>query len=122
MLEPVVRDAVTGAVVDGHQREEVARELGLKVLYREVYFASSEERQAYALAVNLVRRRLSDRQWGEMFNKLVLHRKEKQGGTDRDELNSTTGATVALVAEEQGVARRTAFRRMALAKELAPYP
>lgn len=120
MLEPVVRDAVTGAVVDGHHREEIARELGLAVPYRDVYFASSEERQAYALAVNLVRRRLSDRQWGEMFTQLVEHR-----GVNRARGPKEAGAnsvTVTELAQEQGVSQVTANRRMALAQGLAPNP
>lgn len=124
LLEPVVRDAVTGVVVDGHHREEIAKELGIEVRYRDVMFKDDSAREAYALAINLVRRRLSDRQYGEMFQKIVELRGGRfgQGSGNQHTTASGTVPEAEQVAKEQGIHIDTARRRMALARELDSYP
>jgi ParB-like chromosome segregation protein Spo0J len=69
---PVVVDAVTGAVVDGHHRVRIveeARAEGIRVpdFPRQVVrFADDNERVAFALAANVFRRHLTKRQRAEL--------------------------------------------------------
>ena len=69
---PVVVDATTGAVIDGHHRVRIVEELraeGAKVPdypRQVVRFADDDERLAFALAANLFRRHLSKGQRGEL--------------------------------------------------------
>jgi hypothetical protein len=68
---PIVVDAASGLVVDGHHRQRALEELragGLKVAdYRDVRrFGDDEERVAFVLAANLFRRHLSRAQRNEL--------------------------------------------------------
>ena len=67
---PIVVDAASGLIVDGHHRQQALEELradGVKVAdYRDVHrFGDDEERVAFVLAANLFRRHLSraQRNW-----------------------------------------------------------
>ena len=58
--------------------------------------------------------------WAEAFENLLKVRGVERGqGTRNDK---TTSATVAQVAKEIGVSRRTAFRRLHTAEKLNPHP
>jgi ParB-like chromosome segregation protein Spo0J len=68
---PVVTDAETGAVVDGHHRVQAVEELrteGVRVDYvrQSVRFADDEERVGFVLAANLFRRHLTRAQRAEV--------------------------------------------------------
>ena len=72
---PIVVDATSGEIVDGHHRQRALDELraeGVKVGdYRDVRaFADDEERLTYVLAANLFRRHLSRAQRTELVAKL----------------------------------------------------
>ena len=55
--------------------------------------------------------------WAESFEKLLVAK-----GVERKPGPKEDGATVALIAEELGVPRRTAFRRLRTADKLKPHP
>ena len=72
---PVVIDAESGAIVDGHHRQRAVEELereGVKVPeYRDVrLFADDDERLAFAVGANLFRRHLSRTQRSELVARL----------------------------------------------------
>jgi ParB-like chromosome segregation protein Spo0J len=72
---PVVVDADTGAIVDGHHRQRAVEELageGVKVPeYRDVRrFVDDDERLAFAVGANLFRRHLSRSQRSELVARL----------------------------------------------------
>lgn len=76
IIVPIVIDAESGEIIDGHHRLKAHEELraeGVKVqpYPREVRtFADDEERMAVALSVNLARRHLSRKQRTELVAKL----------------------------------------------------
>ena len=76
VIVPVVLDASTGAVIDGHHRLRAYEELrtaGVKVAPypREVRtFVDDEDRMAVALSVNLARRHLTRKQRAELVTQL----------------------------------------------------
>ena len=72
---PVVIDAESGAIVDGHHRQRAVEELeseGVKVPeYRDVrLFADDDDRLAFAIGANLFRRHLSRTQRSELVARL----------------------------------------------------
>lgn len=96
-------------ILDGHNRVAIAAGLGIDYPYQTVRGLGEAEKREYVIKINLARRHLDAVRWGKAFRMLLRERdvSEKPGPGD--------SATVALIAEELGVPRRTAFRRMAQA-------
>lgn len=111
-------DAETGKILDGVNRVKICNELGIKnfpVIERS--FSSEIEAKEHVLKLNMLRRHLSVRAWGEAFKKLLeIKNIERKPGPKGDSL------TVGLIAEELGVPRSTAFRRLEYAEILESEP
>ena len=115
VLVPVEVDAATGAVLDGHHRLQIARDLGIDAPSVERRFGSDDDRLAHVVALNLKRRHLDPVTWGEFFARYAAAKgMELDGNPGGDQ--SKASATVALVAKELGVPRRTAFRYLEVAR------
>lgn len=111
---PVVIDADSGAVIDGHHRERAWRELrdeGVKVpeYLRDVRrFASDEERVGFVLAANLFRRHLTRAQRKEIVARLreqgwSLRRiGEAVGVDDKTVRNDLQGADISAPSRIEG--------------------
>lgn len=118
---PIELDAVTGEVVDGYHRLKACEELGVKDIPTvERRFASEAERKEHALKLNLLRRHIDAVTWAEAFEQLLDLRGVKRGQGARND--KPTSATIAQVAEELGVPRRTAFQRLQVKDALANEP
>jgi site-specific DNA-methyltransferase (adenine-specific) len=96
---PIVVDAATGEVVDGHHRQRALDELraeGVKVAdYRDVRaFGSDEERLAYVLGANLFRRHLDRKQRAELVAKL------RERGWSLRRIGEVVGAGKSTVADD----------------------
>lgn len=107
---PIVVDAGSGDIVDGHHRQRALDEIrseGTKVAdYRDVrWFANDEERLAFALGANLFRRHLSRAQRAELVAKL------RERGWSLRRIGDIVGAAVATVhGDLSGVQDRTPER------------
>lgn len=117
VLVPVEMDT-EGNVLDGHQRVEIARELGIDYPKISRQFASEVEKQEHALKMNLLRRQMGPITWGKAFKRLLEVRGVQRGA--RTDLKHSP--TVRLCAAELGVPRATAFRRLALVDQLSAAP
>lgn len=95
--DPIIRDADTGDLLDGHHRLRVASELGIDCPSVTVACGSDDERRAFVLRVNFNRRHLSPEQRGEV-------RKQQQKVARG--LNAA-GLTQEQIAGRLGVAQRT---------------
>ena len=104
---PVVVDAASGEIVDGHHRQRAVEELraeGVRVNdYREVRaFADDEDRLAFVIGANLFRRHLGRTQRAELVAKL------RERGWSLRRIGEAVGASVGTVhAELAGVQDRT---------------
>lgn len=109
VLVPVELDE-TGAILDGHNRAEIAAELGIE--YPTIVRAgwTEEQKREHVLKLNLARRHLDPHRWGSAFRQLLEQRGVAVGQGAR---NDQTSATVAEVAAELGVSERTARSRLA---------
>lgn len=112
IMVPVEKDNL-GNMLDGHNRQAIADELGIEcpVVVRE--FKTDEEKVEHVLKLNLARRHLDPLRWGKAFAKLLVVKGVKRGSGARNDL--ATSATIAEVAKECGVSQRTAEYRLALA-------
>lgn len=119
VLVPVEKDADTGEILDGFHRMRACEELGIKPPVVERRFNDDKDRKIHALTLNLTRRQLGPKSWGDAFRELLETRGVKTGSGAR---NDSTSATVAEVAKERGVSERTARNRMNLAEDLKDYP
>jgi hypothetical protein len=120
-LVPVETDEDTGEVLDGHHRIRACQELGLPpppVKRRK--FKTDDERREHAIALNIVRRQMGPVRWAEAFEQLLQVRGVKRGSGSRND--KRTCATVAQVAGELGVLKRTAYYRLELADALRKEP
>ena len=110
LLVPIVTDAETGQILDGHHRQRAADELrseGVKVPdYREVRaFSSDDERLQFVVATNMFRRHLSRAQRAEVVAKL------RERGWSLRRISEAVGASVGTVhAQLSGVQDRTPER------------
>lgn len=123
VLVPVEKDADTGEILDGFHRMRACKELGIEPPIVERSFGNDAEREVHALTLNLTRRQLGPRSWGDAFRKLLEVRGVKTGvGGDRRSEEAKSSDTVSDVAREAGVNERTARRRMKLAEDLEGHP
>jgi len=113
VLLPVEVDE-DGQILDGHHRAAIAARLRLPCPTLVRRFASEQEKREHAIKMNLARRHLDPVRWGQAFALLLQERGIATGQGSRNDL--TTSATVAEVAQELGVAERTAYHRLKLAK------
>src|SRR5947209_18155890 len=124
VLVPVVLDAATGELVDGHHRVRACKELGLKfppAVKRR--FANPRARREEAIKLNMLRRQLGPIGWATAFERLCTLRGIRLGGGgDRRSADAKAADRAAALAGELGVAARTARRRLALAQELDSHP
>lgn len=102
----------SGAVLDGHHRLAIAEKHGLEYGYVTRRFKTEDEKKTHVLMLNMARRQMQPHQWGGAFKKLLELKGVKRGSGATNRHNST-GATVAVVAEELGVPERTAEHRLA---------
>jgi ParB-like chromosome segregation protein Spo0J len=118
VLVPVERDE-RGNVLDGHNRVEIADRLGkpYKTIVRR--FKTEEDKREHVIKLNMARRHLDPLRWGMAFGQLL-----NVEGVERRERarNDVTGATIASVAAELGVAKRTAQHRLAIADAYEKLP
>ncbi len=120
VLVPVIVDAETGALVDGHHRVRACRELG-RPFPRSIKrrFANARERREEAIRLNLLRRQLGPVGWAHAFERLCALRGVRLGsGGDRRSADALATDRAATLAEELGFSARTARRRLALAETL----
>jgi len=107
---PIVVDAASGLIVDGHHRQRALDELrseGVKVAdYRDVRrFADDEQRVAFVLAANLFRRHLSRAQRNELVSTL------RERGWSLRRIGTVVGVAVGTVHRHlSGVPDRTPER------------
>jgi ParB-like chromosome segregation protein Spo0J len=124
VLVPVVLDAETGDLVDGHHRVRACKELGLPfppAIRRS--FQSRGERDEHALKLNLLRRQLGPIAWAGTFEQLARLRGIQLGsGGDRRSADTMATGHAAQLAAELGIQPRTARRWRRLADELRPHP
>lgn len=120
VLVPIEIDEETGELLDGHHRQKICSELGIKAPKTFRRFSDDTERTEHALILNMMRRHLGPISWADSFKKLAEVRGVRLGWGNGDPSGKT--ATVAVLAEEVGVKPRTARYRMQLAEDLAPEP
>jgi len=118
VMVPVEVDE-TGAILDGHHRDAIARELGIEAPRIVRAGMTEAEKRDHVLKLNLLRRQLGPNAWAAAFRALAANRGTALGQGRR---NDRTSATVAEVAAELGVTYRTARRRLSLADSLASRP
>jgi site-specific DNA-methyltransferase (adenine-specific) len=120
VLVPVVVDAESGAVVDGHHRVrawEELRAVGVRVpdYPRDVRrFADEDERREFVLAANLVRRHLTRAQRAELMGRL------RAAGWSLRRIGETVGASVATVHE--AVRNRTPVPEQVIGRDGRSHP
>jgi hypothetical protein len=128
-----------GEIVDGHNRFEIAEELGVHcptALFR----GDDDEAAEAALRLNLLRRHLGPVAWAHAFRQLAERRGIRIGQGARNDRTSATvaevgdsktladfrtvaqGKGVGVLARELGVPPRTARRRLRLAAALEDHP
>jgi ParB-like chromosome segregation protein Spo0J len=99
---PIVIDASSGLIVDGHHRQRALEELraeGVKVAdYRDVRaFADDEDRLAYVLGANLFRRHLDRKQRGELVAQL------RERGWSLRRISEVVGAGKSTIERDLGI-------------------
>src|SRR5260370_23501854 len=113
ILLPVEVDE-DGQILDGHHRAAIAVRLEIDCPTLVRRFATDQEKREHAIKMNLARRHLDPVRWGQAFVLLLQERGVQTGQGARNDL--ATSATVAEVAQELGVAHRTAYHPLNLAK------
>ncbi len=119
---PIVVDAATGEIVDGHHRQRALDELraeGVKVSdYRDVrQFANDEERVGYVLGANLFRRHLDRKQRAELVARL------RERGWSLRRIGEVVGAGKSTVADDlAGVRDRTPVPEKVAGRDSKSYP
>ncbi len=118
LLVPIEIDE-ENVILDGHLRLEIAHELGIDVPKPKVRrdFLTEEQKIEHVLKRNLLQREPGPVSWGNAFGQLLEAR-----GVSRKPGPNGDSATVALIAGELGISRRTAFRRLQLAGRLSAHP
>jgi site-specific DNA-methyltransferase (adenine-specific) len=118
---PIVVDASSGLIVDGHHRQRALDELrsgGVKVTdYRDVRaFADDEERLAFVLGANLFRRHLDRAQRNQLVTKL------RERGWSLRRIGEVVGVDVATVHRDlSGVAGATPEPRKVVGRDAKTY-
>jgi len=105
-------------VVDGHNRVEIAGELGVDFPIAEMHFETDEEAKEWIIKNQLGRRNLDESEASYLRGKLYNERKENHGGQRKNAQNpgKTSSAhsehlkTAESVAEETGVSSATVRR------------
>lgn len=119
ILIPVEKDE-EGNILDGHNRDEIARELGIDCPSVTRHFKTEQEKREHAIRLNLVRRHLDPVRWGQAFALLL---KERGVHTARGPKPAVANsATVAETAAELGVPERTARSRLKQAQQYESLP
>jgi len=85
------------------------------------HFETEEQKRTHVIKLNLCRRQMTDDYWGKMFRQLCKAKGVAVGGKGGRPKKNENPATVAGLAEEQGVSESTARRRMKAARELEIY-
>lgn len=117
VLVPVEVDRDSGEILDGHHRSEIAEELGVRYRTIKRHFSSEKARLEHVVKINVLRRHLGPISWARAFEKLCKIRGVKLQQGSRNDRNGTC-LTVRQVAEELGVSKQTAHRRLRLAQQL----
>src|SRR5262245_49830064 len=94
VLVPVEKDE-DGNTLDGHNREEIARELGIDCRTVVRRFKTEQEKREHVIKINLARRQLDAVRWGQAFGLLLEERGVKAEQGSRNDLTSATVAEVA---------------------------
>lgn len=123
ILVPVEVDAATGAILDGHHRFAACWQLGLDPPPVRRVTLNGASPVEYALSVNLIRRQMGQIAWAQAFEALAEARGIRlEKGGDRKSTDTVSIDSAEKLAEELGVAPRTARRRRKLAAELVDEP
>jgi hypothetical protein len=105
--QPVEKDE-EGNILDGHNRQDLADELGVPCPSVVLTFPNDEEKAAYALRVNLARRQLSPEQWRAVRAKQrEIARQLDAKGYDQGQIAAIMGVTQQLVSYWLGVESAT---------------
>lgn len=112
ILVPVEVDE-QGNILDGHNRDRIAKEFGLHYETIVRQFSTEEEKHEHVIKLNLARRHLDPLRWGQAFRRLLQVKKIKRGAGRPSKDNNS--ATIAELSTELGVPSRTAEHRLALA-------
>lgn len=108
-----------GNILDGHNRVEIANRLGKPYGTIVRRFKTEQEKREHIIKLNLARRHLDPLRWGLTFKMLLeVRRVERKRGRRWD----SNSATVAELAQETGVPKRTAERRLSLADAYEKLP
>lgn len=122
VMVPIERDA-SGAILDGHNRYEIATRLGVACPEVVRNFATEQEKREHVIKLNLARRHLDPIRWGQAFGLLLKERGAQTGkGGDRKSKATVALDTIAQVASELGVPERTAKDRLRKAREYESLP
>ncbi len=116
---PIVRTR-DGRIVDGHNRAQIAEELGIECP-AVVVDVGDDEATEMALRLNILRRHMGPVAWAEAFRRLAEVRgvAKRIGRAGRPRGNADT---LSALSRELGVEPRTARRRLRLAEKLAEHP
>ena len=110
-----------GNILDGHHRVAIADELGITDYPTVIRRGLDEQaKREHVIALNLNRRHLAPHEWGLMFAQILEMRGVERGQGARND--NGTCATVAQVAADLGVPKRTAFQRLRDADDYKKLP
>jgi hypothetical protein len=109
-----------GNVLDGHNRVEIARELGILCPFIVHTYETEADKLEHAIKANLLRRHVSPIAWARAMQRLL----DAKGIARQSKRNRFTGRddTVSALYAEVGVNERTAQRRFELFDALRKYP
>src|SRR5262249_8355543 len=109
-----------GHILDGHNRANIAQELGMNYPKVAREFKTEAEKIEYAVKANLLRRHIGPLQWARAFLRLMevrgIHRYA------RHNRHTPTAESSSALAQEVGVNERTAQKRLKLLDDLAACP
>jgi hypothetical protein len=115
---PVEKDE-DGNTLDGHHREEIAKELGIPCPEVVRKFATENDKRIHVIMLNLGRRHLSPQDWTIAFSELLNEKGVKLGRGARNDKGETS-VSFTEVAKEVGVNVETAKKRLQKAKKDLP--
>lgn len=126
---PVEKDE-SGNTLDGHHREQIAAELGIKCPTVTRRFKSEQENREHVIKINLARRHLDPIRWGQALIRLMEERGIESGrGKNQivkqklsEPRSESSCQTMGELAAELGVHPRTARKRVAQAKQYEALP
>jgi len=121
VLIPIEKDE-DGNTLDGHNREAIARDLGIPCPEVVRHFDSEQAKREHVIKINLARRHLDPVRWGQAFALLLEERGIETGQGSSAAKQHSQSATIADSAAEFGVSERTARSRLRKARQYEALP